>query len=215
VAGIAATTTYQGLKCTAVLDDAAYPDKLKISDKRMKYLEEHVLDRDPFHGEWNYTARPAAPQEPEPEPAPGPGLEGLAALAGIADLGALLAAVTVPWQAAREQRLHLTRGHPRTKNSGGTPSRLPFEAIITAAACHLRLRMPYRLLGEVLGAHPTTISEAAARVIPLLEEHGITAQPGSTRISALPGPLAHAAAHGITITGTPAQHQGDTPETAK
>ena len=26
VAGIAATTTYQGLKCTAVLDDAGYPD---------------------------------------------------------------------------------------------------------------------------------------------------------------------------------------------
>src|SRR6202041_1339243 len=54
VAGIAATTTYQGLKCTAVLDDAAYPGGAKVSAQRMRHLEERVLDRDPFHGEWNY-----------------------------------------------------------------------------------------------------------------------------------------------------------------
>ena len=205
VAGIAATVTAQGLKCTAVLDDADYPDGVKVSDKRMKYLEGRVLDRDRFHGEWNYTVRPA-PAEPQEAPEPGPDLEGLAALAGIGDFGALLAAVAVPWQADREHRLALARGSGSRKRDSGPagPFRLPFEAIVAAAACHLRLRMPYRLPGEVLGAHSSTISEAAARVIPHLEEHGITAQPGSTRISTLAGLLEHAAAHGITITGTPA-----------
>ena len=61
VAGIAATVTYQGLKCTAVLDDGHYRGKVKISDKRMRYLEERVLARGSFHGEWNYAVRPAAP----------------------------------------------------------------------------------------------------------------------------------------------------------
>ena len=45
VAGIAATTTYQGLKCTAVLDDGEYPKGMEISDERMKYLEDRILDR--------------------------------------------------------------------------------------------------------------------------------------------------------------------------
>ena len=63
VAGIAATTTYQGLKCTAVLDEGRYPGKIKISDQRMKYLEERILDRQETRGEWNYAVPPA--------PAPG------------------------------------------------------------------------------------------------------------------------------------------------
>jgi hypothetical protein len=191
VAGIAATTTYQGLKCTAVLDDAAYPGGVKISGQRMRHLEDRVLDRDPFHGEWNYTVRPApAGPEPDQAPPPGPDLEALAALAGIADFGELLAAVAVPWQADRERRLALARGSGRRKRDGGPPGpfRLPYEAIVAAAACRLRLRLPYRLLGEVLGTHPSTVSEAAA--------------------------------HGITITGIPVHkahtqaNQDDTPETA-
>ena len=198
--GIAATTTYDGLKCTAVLDEGEYPDGVKISDQRMGYLEERVIARHAPHGGWNYAIRPtpAGPEpEPPPAPAPGPDLEALAALAGIGDLGALLAAVAVPWAAAREQRLHLDRGRARRKASGGTPWRLPFEAIVTAAACHQRLRMPYRLLGQLLGAHESTISLAARRVIPLLAEHGITH--ASIRISTLAQLREHAAAAGITL----------------
>jgi hypothetical protein len=205
VAGIAATTTYQGLKCTAVLDGGTYPAKVKISDQRMRYLEERVITRHGTHGEWNYAIRPA-PAGPEPEPppapAPGPDLDGLAALAGIGDLGALLAAVAVPWAAAREQRLHLDRGAARRKTSGGGPKRLPFEAIVTAAACHQRLRMPYRLLGKLLGAHESTISLAARRVIPLLEAHGITPDDGGTRVATLAELRKHAATAGITLTTT-------------
>jgi hypothetical protein len=221
VAGIAATTTYQGLKCTAVPDDAEYPDKIKISDQRMKYLEEHALDRGPFHGEWNYTVRPAPAQPPEQAPAPGPDLEALAALAGIPDLRALLAAVAVTWQADRERRLHISRGGARTKNSGPAPRALPYEAIVAAAACRQKLNMTYALLSQVLGVHNSTISEAAGRIIPLLENHGITAAPpGTPRITTITQLRERAAAAGITITGITPQaaptgaYQPDTPETA-
>ena len=207
VAGIAATVTSQGLKCTAVLDDADYPGGVKISDERMNYLENRILDRQDTRGEWNYAVppvpRPAPEPEPAPPPAPGAGLAGLAALAavaGVADLPALLAAVTVPFAAAREQRLHLDRGGGRRKASGGGPRRLPFEAIVTAAACHLRLGMPYRLLSEILGVHESTISLAASRIAPLLAQHGITRHGGSTCISTLAQLREHAIAAGITLT---------------
>ena len=202
VAGIAATTTGAGLKVTAVLDGADYPAGVKVSDERMQYLEERIIARHGPYGEWNYTIRPA-PAGPEPAPpaapAPGPDLEALAALAGISDLGALLEAVTVPWAAAREQRLHLDRGAARRKASGGGPRRLPYPAIVTAAACHLRLRMPYRLLG----AHESTISLAARRVIPLLAQHGITQHSG-IRITTLGELRKHAATAGITLDITTA-----------
>jgi Rhodopirellula transposase DDE domain len=73
VAGIAAATTCQGLKVTAVLDGAAYPDGVKISDERMKYLQERIVDRQGTRGEWNYTVRPVPRPGPEPEPEPGRG----------------------------------------------------------------------------------------------------------------------------------------------
>jgi hypothetical protein len=175
VAGIAATVTAQGLKCTAVLDDAGYPGGVTVSDERMSYLEDRVLDRGPFHGEWNYTVRPAAPPGPGPEPGPGPDLEALAALAGVTDLPDLLEAVTVPWQAAREQRLHLARGHARRKASG-QPLSLPLAAVIAAAACHHRLSMTYRQLSDLLGTTPSTIRLSVSRLSPILEQHGITQQ---------------------------------------
>ena len=202
VAGIAATTTYQGLKCTAVLDDAVYPDKVKVSGQRMRHLEDRILDRSPFHGEWNYTVRPA-PAGPEPQEAPpaGPDLDALAALAGIPSLPALLDATAVTWEAAREQRLHLARGAPRTRNSGGTP-KLPFAAIATAAACHHRLGMPYRLLSDLLGAHGSTISLAVRRASPLLAAHGITAASPAARITTHAQLRDYAAARSITIKTT-------------
>jgi hypothetical protein len=186
-----------------VLDDGEYPAKVKISDKRMKDLEERVLDRHRYHGEWNYAIRPApaGPEpEPDPPPAPGPDLAALAALAGIGDLPALLAALAVPWQAAREQRLHLARGRAPGRAGMAGPWRLPFETIAVAAACRLRLGMPCRLLSQLLGAHDSTISLAASRITPLLEEHGITRHDGGTRISTLAGLREHAAAAGITLT---------------
>jgi transposase len=176
VAGIAATTTYQGLKCTAVLDETDYPKGAEVSGERARHLEEHLVSRHGAHGEWNYSIRPAPagpPPEPPLPPAPAPDLQALAALAGIADLAALLEAVTVPWQAAREQRLHLARGHARLKDSG-CPLSLTLAAVVTAAACHHRLAMTYRELGRLLRADPSTIRLSVSRISPILEQHGIT-----------------------------------------
>jgi len=213
-AGIAATTTYQGLKCTAVLDDGEYPDGIKISDERMRYLEERVIARHGPHGEWNYAVlsvpRPAPEPEPAPPPDPGPDLAALAALAGIADLGALLEALAVPFAAAREQRPHLDRGHPRRMASGGTPWRLPYPAAVTAAACHQQLRMPYRLLEQLLGAHESTISLATRRLTPLLAAAGLTPRPGGTRIATMDQLHQHAAAAGITLV--PGRPQASQPQ---
>jgi transposase len=224
VAGIAATTTYQGLKVTAALDEGRYPAKVKVSGQRMRHLEDRVIARHGPHGEWNYAVRPA-PAGPEPEPPaappPAPDLEGLAALAGISDFAGLLAAVAAPWAADRERRLHLARGAPRRKSSGGTPWALPFGAIVAAAACRQKLNMTYALLSQVLGVHSSTVSEAVGRIIPLLEDHGITAAgPGTPRISTLARLRELTDAAGITITGATPQtaaktaHHNDTPETA-
>ncbi len=65
VAGIAATITGQGLKCHPVRDDGDYPEGVQVSDARMKHLEDRVLERGHFHGEWNYAVLPV--------PRPGPG----------------------------------------------------------------------------------------------------------------------------------------------
>jgi hypothetical protein len=215
VAGIAATTTYAGLKVTAVLDDADYPTGTGVSDQRMRYLEDRILDRDPVHGDWNYTVLPAPRPGPDPgprEPDPGPGrapdpalLTALAALAGVPSLPALAAGIRLPWQADREHRRALARGRTtRIKDSGAAPWRLPYEAIITAAACRIRLNMTFRLLSEILGPHPSTISEAVARATPLLEHHGITRPPGTTPlIKTLDEIRSHATARNITLPPIP------------
>ena len=202
VAGIAATVTAQGLKCTAVLDEGRYPKGTEVPAGRVRHVEDRLTERDPFHGEWNYAIAPAPRPGPHPQQEPGPAsdLHGLAALAGISDLPALLAALAVPFAAAREQRLHLERGHARRRPGGPRhPIRLPWDAIVTAAACHLRLRMPYRLLGELLGVDGSTVNLAALRLIPLLEAHGITPRHDGPRITTLTGLREHAKTTGTAI----------------
>jgi hypothetical protein len=52
---ISATTTTAGLKVAAELDRDNYPLNKSVEPHIMKWLS---LERDPFHGEWNYTLRP-------------------------------------------------------------------------------------------------------------------------------------------------------------
>jgi Rhodopirellula transposase DDE domain len=69
---IAATTTRTGLTVQADLDTGTYQTGTKITDKEMKYLEEHRLQRDDFHGRWNYTLLHTPRQTPTPaQPPPG------------------------------------------------------------------------------------------------------------------------------------------------
>jgi hypothetical protein len=52
---IAATTTKTGLGVRAELDPSKYPKGVKVSDKEVAAIR---LERDQFHGEWNYTILP-------------------------------------------------------------------------------------------------------------------------------------------------------------
>src|SRR5258706_1948535 len=51
---IASTKTRSGLKVRAELDNAAYPKGLLVSDEEFSAIE---IDRNEFHGDWNYRIR--------------------------------------------------------------------------------------------------------------------------------------------------------------
>ena len=53
---IAATGTDTGLKVYAQLDETVYEKGIKISDAQMAAIN---IQRDPFHGDWNYIIHPA------------------------------------------------------------------------------------------------------------------------------------------------------------
>jgi hypothetical protein len=52
---IAGTTTSTGLTVQSYLDTAPYPAGVTVSDAEMATLR---IERDPFHGQWNYTILP-------------------------------------------------------------------------------------------------------------------------------------------------------------
>jgi hypothetical protein len=52
---IAATTTKSGLKVRAQIDSNLYPSGVKVSDEQVAALN---IQRDTFHGEWNYSLLP-------------------------------------------------------------------------------------------------------------------------------------------------------------
>jgi hypothetical protein len=217
VAGIAATVTGQGLKCTAVLDDAGYPKGREISGARMRYLEDRVLDRGAIRGEWNYTVRPAPRPAPEPEPEPErPGRCPQAvlnhpALTGLdpGDLHALAAALEVPFGAHREQANYSRRGRGRVnaiRNGGGSNGKRRIDPADHVIALRLRehLHLPVKAIGALLGVDGTTAGHATALTARLLASSGIlqpaTAPPPGT-LPRSPGELLdYAAAAGITLT---------------
>ena len=54
---IARTTTAKGLKVTCRLDRRKYPTGRKVSDEEMTRIN---VERDKFHGEWNYVIKPTS-----------------------------------------------------------------------------------------------------------------------------------------------------------
>lgn len=52
---IAATTTRSGLRVRAEVDPGKYPKGVKVSDREVAAVR---IERDEFHGEWNYTILP-------------------------------------------------------------------------------------------------------------------------------------------------------------
>jgi hypothetical protein len=52
---IGSTPTQNGLRIKAGLDENAYPPGIKVTDAELASL---AIERDAFHGEWNYRLRP-------------------------------------------------------------------------------------------------------------------------------------------------------------
>ena len=56
---IGSTTTREGLRIQAALDEKTYTPGIKISDEELATL---AIERDEFHGEWNYRLMPRHPR---------------------------------------------------------------------------------------------------------------------------------------------------------
>jgi Rhodopirellula transposase DDE domain len=217
VAGIAATTTYQGLKVTAVLDESEYPRGREVSGQRMRYLEERILDRQSPRGEWNYAVRPAPRAAPGPEPArpqrPGRCPQAMLnhpALTGMdpADLTALTAALQVPFGARREQDGYTRRGGRRVRalmnGDGSSPHRrIDLTDHVLAVRLRDHLHLTTDITGALLGVDRTTISHAISLTRQLLTAAAISlppATPPGTRLRTPDDLHDYAAAAGITLT---------------
>jgi len=209
---IAATTTSTGLTVTAVLDQGRYPTGTQISDEQMNDLEDRALTRHRFHGEWNYTFPPVPRPAPPPPPPAAAALAALVTtlaspeLTGLSrqDLAALAASLQLPWDAAREQRLHLDRGHSRRARTGpAAPFRYPLETILLAAICHHRHGMPPSNIATLPGAHHTTIVSAVQAITSLLGAGHPALAPGPARLRTPDDLRRYAATAGITIPPPP------------
>jgi Rhodopirellula transposase DDE domain len=219
VAGIAATITGQGLKCHPVRDGGHYPTGTQVSDTRMTCLEDRILERDAFHGEWNYTVlprpRPAPP--PAPEPAPDPARTGRVpaavlnhpALTGIpaAELTALAAALDIPFEAHLAQRNYTLRGGPRRTAVRSSRTHGNRRLTITDHLLALRLRdhldLPVQVIAVLLGIDRSTVPHVTALAASLQAAARITppASPPPENLPRTPaGLLAYAAEAGIPLT---------------
>jgi hypothetical protein len=216
---IAATTTATGLSVTAALDTGSCPTGVQVSDEQMTDLETRTLTRHSFHGDWNYTLAPVPrPAPAAPPPAPGPAAAARAAVApavaalaspeltGLSrhDLTALAASLELTHAAAREQRLHLDRGHSRRTRTGpAAPYKYPLHTQLLAAIYHHRHRMPYTHIAALLGAHYSTIAEACQAVTALLSPGHPALAPGPVRLRTPADLRDYAATAGITIPDPP------------
>jgi Rhodopirellula transposase DDE domain len=209
VATIAATTTRAGLTVQAELDTGLYPTGVKISSQQMAGLP---ITRHDFHGDWNYCLHPQSPcPAPPPRPAPAPARPRCdqdtlshPALTGISrpELRDLITALTLPWNARQEAQRFQRRGGPR-RNKPATRDRdrrLDITDHILATLLRHHLHLPHHLTAALLGADPTTISDAIKTTRPLLEQHGTRLQSASPRSRTTLADLRrHAATAGITL----------------
>jgi hypothetical protein len=222
---IAATTTATGLTVTAVLDAGRYPVGAEVTDAQMKDLEDRVIARHGFHGEWNYTllAVPRPAPDPGPAPAPQPSrpaadLDALdqPALTGLPPGGAaaLAAALAIPHAARRQARLHANRrGRPRKradKPRNDPRHKMTFPGYVLAAILHQRFALPARAIAALFGCDRTTIGHELPRIRQLLDDTATTIPPGPVTLATYQDLRGYAAAAGITLPA-PTAHTPSTP----
>jgi hypothetical protein len=216
VAGIAATITAGGLKCHPVRDDAGYPDGVQVSGDRMRYLEDRLIERDQFRGEWNYAILPVPREAPAPEPEPARRQPGRVpqhvlnqpALTGMPadDLKTLAAALEAQFEARLQLRYRIRHGRRASAVRSDAPHgnrRLDITDHLLALRLRQHLNLPVQAIGALLGVTHSAASNAAILAGELLTAARITLPdtPPPEKIPRTPGELlAYAAASGIHLT---------------
>jgi Rhodopirellula transposase DDE domain len=216
---IAATTTATGLRVTAILDAGRYPAGAEISDAQMKQLEDRVLARHGFHGDWNYTLlavpRPAPDPGPEPAPPPPRPAADVAALDQPALTGLPPGGAAALAAALAEARLHAARGgrdRQRPPTAGNdSRQKITFTGHILAAILTRRFALPARAIAALLGCDRSTIARELPRTRQLLAATATAIPPGPRTLATCQDLRDYAAAAGITLPAppehtTPARH---------
>jgi hypothetical protein len=206
VNSIAAATTATGLRVHAVPDTGACPAGARVSKAELDALP---LDRHGWHGDWNYTLRPAPAAPPGPAPAPGPArpapdLAWLAhpAITGLPGpaLDALTAALAGPAAALREAAAGRRRGYrPRRGHGAGGRTRHTLPGKITAAILHDRHGLPQKAIAALFGTSPAAISRQIGDIRRLLAQTGNAVQPAPSKLATLGDLYRYATEHDIHI----------------
>ena len=216
---IAATATSTGLTVTAVLDPGRYPVGAEITDAQIKDLEDRVIARHGFHGDWNCTLlavpRPAPDPGPEPAPPPQRTAPDVAALDQPALTGLPPGGAAALAAALAEARLHAARGgrdRQRPPTAGNdSRQKITFTGHILAAILTRRFALPARAIAALLGCDRSTIARELPRTRQLLAATATAIPPGPRTLATCQDLRDYAAAAGITIPAppehtTPARH---------
>jgi hypothetical protein len=213
VSTIAATATSTGLRVTAVLDENSCPTGAEVSDARMKDLEDRVIARHGFHGDWNYTLlavpRPAPDPGPAPAPPPQPSRPApdLAALDQPALTGLPPGAAAALAAVLAETRLRANRGgrdRQRPPTAGNdSRQKITFTGHVLAAILHRRFALPARAIAALFGCDRSTIGHELPRTRQLLDATATAIPPGPVTLATYQDLRGHAAAAGITLPAPP------------
>jgi hypothetical protein len=175
IEAIGATTTTTGLTVTAELDTGAYPTGREISDAQFAGLP---LDRDPWHGDWNYTLRPEPPAPPAPPVTPRPDTTWLhhREVTGMTD---------TQWDALVR---YLQPPAPPTGSRGRPPgaSLLSTQEKLLATALQKRHRLTQVDIGTLLGVRRGIIAHTVPAVVRTLATLGQTLIPAATPLRTIP-----------------------------
>jgi hypothetical protein len=217
---IAATATSTGLRVTAVLDPGRYPVGAGVTDAQARDLEDRVIARHGFHGDWNYAilaaSRPAPDPGPPPAPAPSPPRPAadLAVLDQPALTGLPPGAAAALAGALAEARLHAARGgrdRQRPPTAGNdSRQKITFTGHILAAILHRRFALPASAIAALLGCDRSTIGHELPRTRRLLAATATAIPPGPVTLATYQDLRNYAAAVGITLPG-PTPHTPSTP----
>lgn len=188
---IAATTTRTGLTVHAELDTSQYPTGVTVSDQQMATLP---LTRHDWHGDWNYTLRPATAGEQPASPdddgeqhqRPDRAWLHHPALTGLNPTrwNELIEKLDVARHAQREAALHHRRGGTR-RTAAGTGRKPVLDLADRAAITILyqRFTMPQRTLAHLFGITQQSAHNIIRQTRPLLTVIGYTPQPTGLRLA--------------------------------